>query len=110
MNINELNNDSDFKDCIFFTDTQNEERYDLEMIVRYIVYNTFNSDFLITLNKSRNMDIFLTEELEKIAKSDDFSMEINKKIFSRIFVLLKNSLGENALKRYKNDKFIGLLY
>jgi len=107
ININELNNDSNFKDCIVFTDTQNEERYDLEMIVRYIVYNTFTTDILIDLNKNRNMDIFLTEELERIAEDDDFPMERNKDIFFRIFLLLKNTLGENALKRYKNDKFIG---
>lgn len=106
--MNELHDKSDFKDCTPLTDSQTEERYDLELIVRYLLYIEFDDDFLNNIDKSRSMDAFLTEELEKYAQSSNGQLiEESKEKFFRIFALLKNKLGENAFKKYQDDKFKG---
>lgn len=106
--MNELHNDSNFRECTPLTETQADERYDLELIVRYLLYVAFASDFMDKIDKSRSMDVFLTEELEKYAQNQDVSL-INESMekFPRIFALLKEVLGENVFKRYQNDAFKG---
>lgn len=107
LQINEMNENINFRNCITLTDSRSEERYDLEMIVRYLLYTKFDHQFLESLNKSRNMDIFLTEELEKIAKDPSYPLQENINKFYRIFNLLNETLGENTFKRYKCNKFTG---
>lgn len=106
--INELHNDKNFKECMPLTDTQAEECYDLELIVRYLLYIAFASDFMDKLDKSRSMDVFLTEELEKYAQNKDNPLiEESKEKFPRIFALLNSVLGENVFKKYQDNKFKG---
>ena len=66
--INDLHKDENFKNCTPLTDTQQEERYDLELVVRYLLYIAFAKEFISQIDKSRSMDTFLTEELEKYAQ------------------------------------------
>jgi len=106
--INELHNDTNFKECTPLTDTQVEERYDLELVVRYLLYIAFASDYMDRIDKSRSMDVFLTEELEKYAHNQDNPLIFeSKEKFLRIFVLLNDTLGENVFKRYQNGNFKG---
>lgn len=103
-----LNENENFKKCFALTDTQSEERYDLELVVRYLLYISFSTDFLDKINKGRNMDIFLTEELEKLAERNDIhKLESYKEKFTKIFTLLYTQIGEDSFKRYKNNKFTG---
>lgn len=106
--MNELHNDINFKECTPLTDTQAEERYDLELIVRYLLYVGFSSEFMDGIDKSRSMDVFLTEELENYAqdKENHLSQESKEK-FPRIFALLNEILGENVFKKYQDGKFKG---
>ena len=73
-----------------------------------MLYVAFSDDFLNTIDKSRSMDVFITEELERYAQSQDTTPlgECAVK-FPRIFALLKEILGENAFKKYQNDAFKG---
>lgn len=108
--INELHDNESFKACRPISDKQLEEQYDLELIVRFLLYVSFESDFLSNVDKSRSMDLLLTEELEKYAVSID-STEIQniKNKFNRIFSLLSETLGEDVFKKYykSENKFKG---
>ena len=54
------------------------------------------------------MDVFLTEELENYAQSNNSTLiQESKEKFSRIFALLNSLLGENAFKKYQDGKFKG---
>lgn len=108
--MNELYNDANFKECIPLTETQNDEQYGLELIVRYLLYVAFTDEFINKIDKSRSMDIFLTEELEKYAQNQDtFLLDESREKFSRIFALLKEVLGENTFKRCQNNTFKGVV-
>ena len=103
----EMSELSNFISCFSLTETKTEERYDLELIVRYLLYISFSTDFLNNIDKSRNMDTFLTEELEKVAMSDDSLILATKEKFSLVFDLLHTCLDEDVFKRYKDNKFTG---
>ena len=108
--INELHDNEAFKNCRPITDKQLEEQYDLELIVRFLLYVSFSNDFLSSVDKSRSMDLLLTEELEKYAASiDDTEIQNIKDKFNRIFSLLSETLGEDVFKKYykSDDKFKG---
>lgn len=106
--INELYQDKNYKKCIPMTDVQTGERYDMEWIVRYIVYITLSGHQFSSIDKNRNMDIFLTEKIEEIVLENNTNVFLEyKSKFTRIFKLLSDSSGENVFKRYKNNKFRG---
>lgn len=106
--VNELHNDSNFKNCTPLTETQSVERYDLELVVRFLLYNSFKNEDLLRIDKSRSMDLFLTEELEKIAQSNiDSLVSESRDKFSRIFSLLNALLGEDVFRKYHGDAFKG---
>lgn len=106
--INVLYQDTYYKTCTPMTESQTDERHDMEWIVRYIVYISLSKDQIHSIDKGRNMDIFLTERIEAIAQ------ERNKEIiseyvdkFKRVFKLLCDTYGENIFKRYRDGKFRG---
>lgn len=106
--INSLHENTDFAECTPLTDTQADERYDLELVVRYLLYVSLTEEFLEGIDKSRSMDVFLTEELERYAQQkDNPSIEESKEKFPRIFSLLNDLYGENAFKKYQDGKFKG---
>lgn len=107
LKIASLNEAPGFKVCFPLTETQTDERYDLELVVRYLLYTSFSREFLAGLDKSRNMDMFLTSELENMANDDTRPLEEAKERFARIFDLLEEELGEESFKRYKDGKFSG---
>ncbi len=107
--INELYQNTYYKTCTPMTDSQNDERHDMEWVVRYIVYITLSKNQLKYIDKNRNMDGFLTEKIEEIAIDNNKStstIEYTEK-FSRIFKLLADTYGENVFKRFKDGKFKG---
>lgn len=103
----EMSELASFKKSFSLTETKTEERYDLELVVRYLLYICFTDDFLNDIDKGRNMDTFLTEELEKIAISNDSLDRANKENFANVFDLLQKCLGDDVFKRYKDNKFTG---
>ncbi len=106
--INTLHDDVNFKECTPLTDTQTDERYDLELVVRYLLYVSLTDNFLEGIDKSRSMDAFLTEELEKYAqKKNNPFIEESKEKFPRIFALLNELYGENVFKKYQDGRFKG---
>lgn len=106
--INTLHEDINFRECTPLTDTQTDERYDLELVVRYMLYISFSEEFLDEIDKSRSMDIFLTEELERYAQQKDNPLtEEVADNFYRIFALLNKLCGENVFKKYQDEKFKG---
>jgi len=108
--MNELHDNIDFKTCTPLTDSQFEEQYGLELVVRYLLYVEFTDTFIAEIDKTRNMDAFLTEELEVYAQSrTEYLLAETKKQFFRVFSLLNNILGENSFKKFHNDKFKGPL-
>jgi len=97
----------DFEECIAITDRAKEERYDMELVARFITLRTADMQAV----KSRMLDVsnFLSESLVAIATSGmDLAQE--RDAFDRTFKLINSSLGTNAFRRYDAEKgrFMGM--
>lgn len=106
--IIELHDDANFDSCTPLTDSQEEERYDLELVVRYLLYIFFSQEMLNGIDKSRNMDSFLTEELERYALiPDNPILQESVALFPPLFSLMNELFGENSFKKYQDGKHKG---
>lgn len=104
--IRELSQNPDFQECISLTDKALVEQYDMELVVRYIVFRK------IPLKLIKNIgDIgeFLTDQIIQIFQDKSLNYRLAKKSFERTFSLLKKDLGSNSFRKYDpiNDKFSG---
>lgn len=102
--ISKVSEDKHYINCMQFTDLGQEERKDIENVVRFLIYRIINP---LDVDKSRNMDAFLTEKLEEIANDKKYDVDHELKTYVKTFKLLDDVLGENAFKKYKKGKFSG---
>lgn len=103
--LDELASNSDFTETTNLSDTLLEERFDLELITRFIIFKDIE---LAVLNKTTAAD-YLTDELIRRAvdKNYDWEREIN--VFNSTFSIIKKTVDENAFKKYnvKKKKYEG---
>lgn len=97
----------DFEECIGITDRAKDERYDLELVSRFIVFRTADIEFV----RSEMIDVgtFVSESLVKIATSKH-DLTAERDVFDRTFRLINESLGPSAFRRYNAEKnrFMGM--
>ncbi|NMQ06246.1 DUF262 domain-containing protein [Candidatus Accumulibacter phosphatis] len=97
----------DFEECIAITDRAKEERYDMELVARFITLRT--ADMQAVRSQMFDVGNFLSESLVEIATSNmDLAQERN--VFDRTFKLINAALGANAFRRYDAAKgrFMGM--
>ena len=101
-----LAQDPNFKSCIALTDRAAEEQYDIELIVRFIVFRKITPE---RLRRIGDIGEFLTDEIVQLAQSDDFDQEQEEEAFGFTFRHLAEALQDSAFKKYDSDKqrFLG---
>lgn len=107
--LNELKKNANFKNCLPLPETKSMTEYDMELVVRFILYVSFSDEKLSIIDKNGSMDGFLTREMECYA-SKSRVMEHFISIedgFTKIFDLLNRILGEDAFKKFSSGKFKG---
>ncbi|MCQ0041355.1 MAG: DUF262 domain-containing protein [Bombella sp.] len=77
------------------------EKYDMELVLRYIIFSQASID---SLKKVGDVGKYLTEEMEKIAKDKDFSRDEAYHNFKKVFDILGKNLGSDAFKRFSSKK------
>ena len=95
-----------FKNCIPLSEKQYIEQYDMEIVVRFIVYRHIN---LQNINGNEDMGEFITETIVYLIENKQIDLEREKEIFERTFEVLDTLLGEDTFKKYDllSDKFKG---
>jgi len=97
----------DFEECIAITDRAKDERYDMELVSRFITLRTADMQDV----KSQMVDVgsFLSESLVAIALNQT-DLVPERGAFDRTFRLINASLGTDAFRRYDKDKgrFMGM--
>lgn len=104
--ISKLNGDNNFRDCVALSDKAIDEQYDMELVVRFLLFRTIPEK---NLNRIGDIGDFLTDGIEKSAMFDETYFVQEEKAFRYTFELLANTLGENSFSRYSHEKskFIG---
>ena len=97
--ISSLGEDENFQNCIALSERLLSERYDLELVTRFLVFRNIEENELRSVG---NIGEFLTDRISEIAQSDDFqaTREKEETAFKSTFTCLANSLEERSFRKY----------
>ena len=108
--IHELSEKECFKNCVPLSENKSDEQYNLELIVKSILFMSLPEEKIDHVDKSKNMDDFVTAEIEAFAKTDCLDFMQNFEIsFEKTFGLLSEILQENAFRKYQDNRYKGAL-
>jgi len=98
---------ADFEECIAITDRAKDERYDMELVARFVTLRT--ADVQTVRREMIDVGSFLSEQLVAKATSN-FDLAAERHSFDQTFKLINCSLGANAFRRYDAEKgrFLGM--
>jgi hypothetical protein len=96
----------DFVECVALTDRALDEQYDMELVLRFLVFRTLDEK---QLSRIGDLGDYLTEKLTEMARDEDFEFEEEELAFSTAFGLLRKTTGSDSFKKYdaEQGKFMG---
>ena len=102
---NLASNDS-FRECAILTDRAIDERYDLELVLRFLVFRAIPDTQLTNLGE---LGEFLTTRMIEMASSEVFDYEEEGAAFAKTFDILRETAGSDSFRRYDlaRNKFVG---
>lgn len=95
----ELSRDENFKNTTPLSDDKYSEQYNLELIVRFLVFYTQDWE-IVTAATIADIGEFLNDEIVEIAQNDSFDMFEVASIFTKSFTRINNALGGEAFRKY----------
>lgn len=104
--FNELSKNKNFLNTTPITDRQYNEKYDQELVLRFLILKDLPD---ISYTEIRDVSDFLTDKMiEKIlVPENSYEFKKNKEIFEQVFEILNLSLGEDAFRKYQDDRYKG---
>ena len=95
-----------FRDATGLSDRAIDEQYDMELVLRFIVFRKMPQ---VKLKRIGDMGDFLTDETITLAESPRLDQEEEEAAFTTTFSILSDQLGSDAFRRYdaKKRKFMG---
>ena len=97
--LQQMAKNKDFVETLPLTERAIREQEDLEFVIRFIVARRGTVDGMPS-----SLHEHLDNSIIELIRNPDFDIEQEKKVFERTFALLNKHFGENAFKRYSNDK------
>lgn len=101
--LKELSNTQHFLDCLALADRLIDEQYHMELALRFFIYKNIDLD---EIKGVYDLAEFITDKMIEYASSEDFNFDFEKSIFLKTFEYIYNTVGDDAFKRYNNDKKI----
>jgi hypothetical protein len=101
-----LAQDTAFQECIALSDRALDEQYDMELVLRFIVFRTMPEADLSAIG---DMGEFLTDKAVELAERRDFDRSAEEAAFLLTFSTLQGELGSESFRRYdwQREKFVG---
>ena len=102
-----LANYESFKSCIALSDRLYEERYDMELVLRFVLL--FDKDEESLKKLGGDVSVFLTDGMRDMALNQELNYDHIETAFKKTFDVLNDALGDDSFKRYKSeqDRFLG---
>lgn len=101
--LQEMSVYGNFVDSINITDRLNEERYDMELVLRLLSLTSADEKQLLRIP---DVSDFLTKSIKEMALARiDWAME--KDLFKESFDFIYQTLGDNAFRKYSNHSYRG---
>lgn len=98
----ELSKNENYKNTISVTERLVDEKYDQELLSRFIV---FTNNKIGKNDELRDLGNYITNKMRIAVEQPDLSD--TKQKFEKVFQKLNSALGENAFRRYENGKYSG---
>ena len=104
--LRSLSQDETFAACVALSDRAVNEQYDMELVLRFIVFRTMAST---ELTKIGDVGEFLTDKAKDLAQDKTFDYRKEETVFRDTFALLTSVLRDDAFRRYAAEKqrFLG---
>ncbi|WP_410986573.1 DUF262 domain-containing protein [Bacillus cereus] len=90
-----------FRDCIPLSERLLAERYDMEMVMRFLVCRHVD---LTEIKGNEDINDFITEQIIKIIEGKKLEQEQEMQIFKETFTYLNTLLAEDSFKKFDSDK------
>ncbi len=90
-----------FKTCVALSDRPVEEAYDLELVLRFVLFSRIGVHDLKSVG---DVGIFLTERMRQVATDPKFDRKLYENSFRKTFETLDSSVGSDAFKRFNAKK------
>jgi hypothetical protein len=95
--MKQLSRDSNFVECVALSERAVEEQYDMELVLRFLVFRTLPPPDLVNLG---DLGEFLTDKASELARDESFDYKGEEQAFKETFGILKKRLGDDAFRRY----------
>ncbi len=103
--IVQLREDEAFQNCLSLTDRAVDEQYDLELVVRFLVFRLLPED---EFRKIGDMGDFLTKRVMKQAQEDNHvDRDQHEAAFKATFGYLSGILASDSFRKYTAERFVG---
>lgn len=99
--LSNLSEDDDFRGVLPLTDKAIQEAYPMELVSRYAVLSQAD---LADLTAIDELGSYLNRAILKQASDPNFSSNAVQDSFREAFAFLNSILGENAFKKYDNER------
>ena len=95
-----------FSDCVLLSERAQAEQFDLELVLRFLVFRTVQEHDLRNIG---DLGEFLTDRMMDLSPKFTEFEEIEMSAFTRTFAILASSAGGDAFRRYDlgRQKFTG---
>ncbi len=103
--LSDLANNDNFQTCISISDRLKDERYDMELVIKYLAISDIN--FEPKEFSKKEVNEYLTDYVTGLCESESFDRNLEKQKFEKIFLLLSLATGDETFQKYSEDRFKG---
>ncbi len=95
--VQKLSNNENFLNTISLSDKLLEEKYHMELVLRFLV---FKNSSLAEIKSSNDISDFISEKTQEMALNQDFNLSNEESTFSKVFKILNMTLEDDTFKKY----------
>jgi Protein of unknown function DUF262 len=104
--MRELSQNEIFRACLALSDRSLEEQYDMELLLRFLVFRTIDLNELKVMG---DISSFLTDKMMEVAQKQNYDYEKESEALKVTFEIIARQIGSDAFRRYdqNKDQFFG---
>ena len=86
-----------FQDCISLSERPVNESYDIELVLRFVIFTLID---ISELDRLGDVGVFITERMRVIAGDQSFDKEVWESLFKRTFDMLEQSMSDSSFRKF----------
>ena len=104
--VEKLGKNESFQTCIALSDKAIDERFDLELVMRFLALRNLDKDELRGIGE---LGDFLTDQAAKFAEDKKYNRKREEWVFKATFALLADELADRSFRRFDaaKERYLG---